>query len=182
MWPSRLWTEHSFEREISGKRPSALASKRAIPALAFRGSSKDCCAMCERYATSLPAEAVARLFHTVNLLPNVAPSWNVAPRQQAMVVRRHPETGERHLDLLKWGLLPSWTKDPAKAQRPINCRSETIATSVLFLSPFKARHASCRRTSSMNGARRRPASSLTLSRGRMDGDLPCRKASLPCQH
>jgi putative SOS response-associated peptidase YedK len=96
-------------------------------------------AMCGRYAAFLPAEAVARLFHTINPLPNVAPSWNVAPTQQAMVVRRHPETGERHLDLLKWGSLPSWTKDAAKAKRPINCRSETIASSGLFCGAFKAR-------------------------------------------
>jgi hypothetical protein len=49
-------------------------------------------------------------------LPNLAPSWNVAPTQDAAVVRRHPETSECHLDLLKWGLLPYWTKEPTKAQ------------------------------------------------------------------
>ncbi len=76
--------------------------------------------MCGRYAAFLPAEAVARLFHTVNPVPNLPPSWNVAPSQEAMVVRRHPGTGARHLDLLKWGLVPHWTKDPAHAQRPIN--------------------------------------------------------------
>jgi hypothetical protein len=30
-------------------------------------------------------------------------------------IRRHPETGDRHLDLLTWGLLPYWTKEPTKA-------------------------------------------------------------------
>jgi putative SOS response-associated peptidase YedK len=95
--------------------------------------------MCGRYASFLPAEAVARLFHTTNPLPNVAPSWNVAPMQSAMVVRRHPETRERTLDLLKWGLLPSWTKEPAKAQRPINARSETAGTSGFFRGALKAR-------------------------------------------
>jgi putative SOS response-associated peptidase YedK len=95
--------------------------------------------MCGRYASFLPAEAVARLFQTVNPTPNVAPSWNVAPTQSAMVVRRHPEMRERHLDLLQWGLLPSWTKEPAKAQRPINARSETAATSGLFRGALKAR-------------------------------------------
>ena len=68
---------------------------------------------------------MARLFHTVNRLPNVAPSWNIAPSQEAMVVRRHPDTGERHLDLLKWRRLPYWTKEPTKAQRPINAPSDT---------------------------------------------------------
>ena len=73
--------------------------------------------MCGRYASFLPAEAIARIFGTTNPLPNLAPSWNVAPTSDCAVVRRHPETGARHLDLLKWGLLPYWTKEPAKAQR-----------------------------------------------------------------
>ncbi len=47
---------------------------------------------------------MARLFHTTNPLPKVAPSWNVVPTQSAMVVRQHPEKGECHLDLLQWGL------------------------------------------------------------------------------
>jgi hypothetical protein len=62
----------------------------------------------------------------VSPLPNLAPSLNVAPTQGAAVVRRHPDTGARHLDLLKWGLLPYWTKEPTRAQRPINARSETV--------------------------------------------------------
>lgn len=95
--------------------------------------------MCGCYAVFLPAEAIARLFHTVNPLVSIAPSWNIAPTQQAMVVRRHPETGERHLDLLKWGLLPFFTKDPIHARRPINCRAETIATSGMFRSAFAKR-------------------------------------------
>ncbi len=58
--------------------------------------------MCGRYAGFLPPEAIARLFRTTGGLPNAAPSRNVGPSQPAMVVRRHPETGERHLDLLTW--------------------------------------------------------------------------------
>jgi putative SOS response-associated peptidase YedK len=52
--------------------------------------------MCGRYASFLPAEAMARILGTVNPLPNLAPSWNVAPTQDAAVVRRHPDTGARH--------------------------------------------------------------------------------------
>ena len=83
--------------------------------------------MCGRYASFLPAEAMARIFGTVNPLPNLAPSWNVAPTSDCAVVRRHPQTGQRHLDLLTWGLLPYWTKEPAKARRPISARSQTAA-------------------------------------------------------
>ncbi len=97
--------------------------------------------MCGRYASLLPPEAVARFFRTTNALANIGPSWNVAPSQQAMVVRRHPETGERHLDLLQWGLLPYWTKERAQARRPINARAETIATSPMFRQAFAKRRA-----------------------------------------
>jgi putative SOS response-associated peptidase YedK len=95
--------------------------------------------MCGRYASYLPPDAIARLFRTVNPLPNIEASWNVAPSQDAMVVRRHPETGERHLGLLKWGLLPSWAKAPATAQRPINARAETVAISGMFRRAFAQR-------------------------------------------
>ena len=82
-----------------------------------------------------------RTFRTVNQLPNLEPSWNVAPTQLAPVVRRHPETGERHLDLLQWGLLPYFTKDPIHARRPINARAETVATSGMFRRAFELRRA-----------------------------------------
>lgn len=88
--------------------------------------------MCGRYASILPPEMIANLFDTVNPVPNAAPSWNVAPTQAALVVRRHPETGKRHLDLLTWGFLPHWAKDPKAARRPINARSETAATAPMF--------------------------------------------------
>ena len=65
-------------------------------------------------------------------LPNTAPSWNVAPKQAAMVVRHHPETGERRLDALRWGVVPHFTKDLKACKRPINARSETIATTSVF--------------------------------------------------
>jgi putative SOS response-associated peptidase YedK len=62
----------------------------------------------------------------VNPLPNLAPSWNVAPTADCAVVRRHPETDARHLDLLKWSLLPYWTngtlQGAASDQRPLRDR------------------------------------------------------------
>lgn len=56
--------------------------------------------ICGRYASYLPPEAIRALFRTVNPTPNIAPSWNVAPTQPAIVIRRHPTEGTRHLDLL----------------------------------------------------------------------------------
>jgi putative SOS response-associated peptidase YedK len=73
--------------------------------------------MCGRYAAFLPPDAIAALFGSSNPMVNLPPSWNVAPTQAAMVVRRHPETGARHLDLLKWGLIPHFTKDLKAASK-----------------------------------------------------------------
>jgi putative SOS response-associated peptidase YedK len=95
--------------------------------------------MCGRFAAQLPAELVARLFRTVNPLPNLAPNWNLAPTQPAMVIRRHPQSGERHLDVLRWGLVPSFTKDLKTARRPFNARSETIASAPMFRSALASR-------------------------------------------
>ncbi len=56
-----------------------------------------------------------------------------------MVIRRHPDSGNRHLDLLRWGLVPGWTKDLKEARKPINARSETAASSGMFRGALAAR-------------------------------------------
>jgi putative SOS response-associated peptidase YedK len=86
----------------------------------------------------LPAEALARLFETVNPLPHLEPTWNMAPTRDAPAVRLSRE-GERHLDTLRWGLVPYFTKDLKKARKPINGRSETIAKSGMFREAFAHR-------------------------------------------
>ncbi len=97
--------------------------------------------MCGRFAVDLPPELIGRMFGTRNATPNMPPNWNTAPSQMALVVRRQPQTGERHLDPLQWGLLPSWTKDPKAAQRPINARAETVAKLPTFRDAYAKRRA-----------------------------------------
>ena len=94
--------------------------------------------MCGRYASFLPAEALARIFGTVNPLPNLETTWNMAPTRDAPVVRLSKD-GERRLDAMKWGLVPYFTKDLKKARKPINARSETVATSGMFREAFTKR-------------------------------------------
>ena len=53
----------------------------------------------------------------------------------------HPETGDRHLDLLRWGLVPHFTKDLKTARKPINARTETLAGSGMFRGAFAQRRA-----------------------------------------
>ena len=88
--------------------------------------------MCGRFSAQLPPELLRRLFLTRNALVNAAPSWNVAPTDPAMVVRHHKASAERRLDILRWGLVPHFTKDLKTARRPINARAETIASSAMF--------------------------------------------------
>jgi putative SOS response-associated peptidase YedK len=88
--------------------------------------------MCGRYASYLPHSEIAALFRTQGEIPNLAPNWNIAPTHAAPVIRAHPETGERGLHLLRWGLVPHFTKDLKAARQPINARAETVATSGMF--------------------------------------------------
>jgi putative SOS response-associated peptidase YedK len=104
-----------------------------------RGVSRNLHRMCGRYASFLPPELIARLFGTTNPLPNLKPTWNMAPTMDAPVVRRHPETGERHLDALTWGFVPAFTKLLKEARRPVNARSETVVTSGMFRHAFVKR-------------------------------------------
>lgn len=55
------------------------------------------------------------------------------------MVRRHPETGERHLDALRWGLVPRWAKDLSVGMRMINARGESVAGKPAFRDAFRRR-------------------------------------------
>lgn len=95
--------------------------------------------MCGRYFQQRGPGYVARYFETVNAVPNLGASWNRAPTQDALAVRRHPETGLRHLDPLRWGLVPRWAKDPAIGSRMINARAESLTEKPAFRDAFARR-------------------------------------------
>jgi putative SOS response-associated peptidase YedK len=88
--------------------------------------------MCGRFASHRPVDEIRAIFGTGNPPPNAPPRFNVAPTQEALVVRLHPETHARHLDLLRWGLVPHWAKDAKSVRQPINARSETAAGAPMF--------------------------------------------------
>jgi len=94
--------------------------------------------VCGRYAGFLPAEAIANIFGTINPLPNIAPTWNMVPTMDAPVVRLSRD-GDRHLNVLKWGLIPYFTKDIKKARKSINARDENAAKSGVFKDAFARR-------------------------------------------
>jgi len=55
-------------------------------------------------------------------LSNIPRRYNGAPSQELLVIRQNHETGERSLDLLKWGLVPSWSSDPKQGRADANQR------------------------------------------------------------
>src|ERR1022692_1361585 len=81
--------------------------------------------LAERFGTSPPAE-----------LNSVAPRYNIAPTQAVIVV---DDDGQRRMTTMRWGLIPSWAKDPAIGNRMINARAETLAEKPSFRAALKKR-------------------------------------------
>jgi len=95
--------------------------------------------MCGRFKLSTPAEELRREFGFVEH-PNLAPRYNIAPTQEVPVLRqRRAPKGERTLQNLRWGLIPSWAKDAKIASSLINARSETLAEKPAFAAAFRKR-------------------------------------------
>jgi putative SOS response-associated peptidase YedK len=92
--------------------------------------------MCGRYTLSTPPEVVATLFDLAEV-PAYPPRFNLAPTQQAPVVRVTEPGGARRLDLLRWGLVPYWAKEAAIGNRMINARSEGVAEKPAYRSSFR---------------------------------------------
>ncbi|MFI8823942.1 SOS response-associated peptidase [Streptomyces sp. NPDC053431] len=89
--------------------------------------------MCGRYASTRSPQELTQLFGVTEWHPDetLAPSWNVAPTDEvyAVLERRPRGAGEevrRQLRTLRWGLVPSWAKDPKVGARMINARVETL--------------------------------------------------------
>jgi putative SOS response-associated peptidase YedK len=71
-------------------------------------------------------------------LSNFPPRYNAAPSQQLWVIRRDPATGQRTLDLLRWGLIPYWSKEKPKPP-PINAKAETVRKLPIFRDAYAKR-------------------------------------------
>src|SRR5258707_4718045 len=68
--------------------------------------------MCGRFVQKTPLGEIRVLFGASNPVPNAPPRYNAAPTDTLAVVRYNPKTSQRSLDLLRWGLVPLWAKDP----------------------------------------------------------------------
>jgi putative SOS response-associated peptidase YedK len=94
--------------------------------------------VCGRYVTVSSPALLADRFDVTEIRPReLEPNYNVAPRAEVPVVaERH---GERVLDVVRWGLIPSWAKDRAIGDRLINARGEKLTTSNAFKRAFERR-------------------------------------------
>ena len=82
---------------------------------------------------------MSRIFGIAGPLPNLPARYNVAPTQDVPIVRFNPETRERSLDVVRWGLIPNWAKDASVGYKLINARTEGIDRKPSFRSAFKSR-------------------------------------------
>ncbi len=92
--------------------------------------------MCGRYCLTTAPEAMRRLFR-YREQPNFPPRYNIAPTQPIAIVRL--KDGEREFALVRWGLIPSWVKDPKKWSLCINARAETLLDKPSFRAAVRRR-------------------------------------------
>jgi putative SOS response-associated peptidase YedK len=95
--------------------------------------------VCGRYRLSRRKQVVEEYFDAVSDEPEWTPRYNIAPTQPVPVIRQNPKEPHRELTLMRWGLIPSWSKDMSGAAMMINARSETAATKPAFRDPLTTR-------------------------------------------
>ena len=94
--------------------------------------------MCGRYASSANPDDLVSHFRVEEPPEEVLPpSYNVAPTDPVYVVMERHE--QRLLRVVRWGLVPSWAKDPKVGARFINARRETVAEKPAFRAAYQRR-------------------------------------------
>ena len=93
--------------------------------------------MCGRFTVQVGTPDLADLFGAVPVGESLKPSFNAAPGHLVPVVIR--EGDGLCLSSFKWGLIPSWAKDPAIGNKLINARAETVAEKPSFRQAFMKR-------------------------------------------
>jgi putative SOS response-associated peptidase YedK len=97
--------------------------------------------VCGRFVSVSSPDLLAERFHAEAIaLDDGAKraNYNVTPREQIYVVRRR-KSGETQLSTARWGLVPSWAKDPKVGDRQINARAESVPTTPAYRRAFERR-------------------------------------------
>lgn len=103
--------------------------------------------MCGRFSSTSSPAALAAAFGVEEVLVDeeLPERFNVAPTDRVYAVTERTRDGAvdpvRTLEVLRWGLVPSWAKDPSAGARMINARADTIATKPAYRAAFASRRA-----------------------------------------
>ncbi|MCP5247988.1 MAG: SOS response-associated peptidase [Candidatus Accumulibacter sp.] len=93
--------------------------------------------MCGRYALDAPRSRLSWRFDLDECVV-VEARYNITPATDIPVIRQSP-AGQRVLHLLRWGLQPHWSRQPASGARLINARGESLADKPAFRDAFRRR-------------------------------------------
>lgn len=94
--------------------------------------------MCGRFTQQRPSAELAELFGAENLAGEVEPRFNLAPRQDGLVIVQRDDL-RRGLVAYRWGLIPTWARDEKIGNRLFNARAETVASTPAFRASFARR-------------------------------------------
>ena len=86
--------------------------------------------MCGRFNSIASGKDFASVYGAQVLTDELSSHFNVAPTTLFYVLHRQ-DVG-RVLDVMSWGLVPSWSKDKTRAASMINARSETLTEKPSF--------------------------------------------------
>jgi putative SOS response-associated peptidase YedK len=99
--------------------------------------------MCGRFTLRTPLTVLIERFQldvvAARQLALFEPRYNIAPTQEILVVRADAASGRREAAMLRWGLIPSWSKEPASGPPMINARGESIAEKPSFRTATRRR-------------------------------------------
>jgi len=100
--------------------------------------------MCGRYAASRDAVEIADYFAAEQIPMDAGgreprvPNFNITPTSEVFIVLEDADA-VRQVDIARWGLIPSWSKDARRASRMINARSESVAEKPAYRAAFRRR-------------------------------------------
>ena len=114
--------------------------------------------MCGRYVRRGHKQRIADAFHVRSGIDSVSmppDDFNIAPSTFQPVIRESREDGSREMVLMRWGLIPFFTKQLSdiKGLSTINAKAETIRTNPRGVSRLRSDAASFRQAPSTNGRR-----------------------------
>ena len=93
--------------------------------------------MCGRYRLTRSQKQLIEAFDACGEV-EVSPRYNIAPSQLVVTIRQDAHEPVRKLTTMRWGLIPSWAKDPSIGDKTINARAETVALTPSFREPFES--------------------------------------------